>query len=272
MTYLRGISAGIAAAAMLGLAACGGGGGGGDDDNSSPPANPGSPQGFYEGSSGTTASRRDMLLHVLDNGRVYGLYTGPAGSDGGYIAGVVVGDGTTTGNTFAATNARDYNFESFRVTPASLSSTFDSGNEIEGTITPNGASAIRFSGEYDDAYEDKADLVTIRGGYHGTWASSEGDIAPKSQNNVQGYVSFTILPDGDVDFMTSDGCLADMDVTPRSKGNAYDVTFTAGALCPWPQYTQFKGHFFYAEDDVGYMFLTDDARTKTVMIIGEKQQ
>jgi hypothetical protein len=90
----------ISALAIL-LTACGGGGGsaGGGPVQASP-------AGLYNG----TGATRAFTVLVLDTGRYYALY-GPTGGSTSVIAGVIVGDGTASGSTFASANLHDFSLK-----------------------------------------------------------------------------------------------------------------------------------------------------------------
>jgi hypothetical protein len=70
---------------------------------------------------------------VLDTGRYYVLY-GPTGGSTSVIAGVIVGDGTASGSTFASTNLHDFSLEAGVISLGTLTSTFAAKTSFNGSV------------------------------------------------------------------------------------------------------------------------------------------
>lgn len=225
----------LALASVSVLASCGGDGGD-PTPTPTPPTPPASPAGFYVGTSGAGPTLREVSTLVLDNGRVYSLYSGPAGGPPTGIAGAVVGNGVTTGNTFTASPTRDFNFEVPSVTIGSLSASFTQRSSISGTVS-GGVPSVTFTGTYAPAYENAPSLATAAGTYNGlvgiTGVGSEG-------------ADVVVAPNGAITALSVGGCNLSGSASLHASGNVYDVTITVGAGCipSLPPGTVFTGHAY----------------------------
>lgn len=208
------------------LASCGGDGG---DPTPPPPA--ASPAGFYVGTSGAGPTLREVSTLILDNGRVYSLYSGPAGGPPTGIAGAVIGNGVTTGNTFTASPTRDFNFEVPSVTIGSLSASFTERSSISGTVS-GGVPAVSFTGTYSSAYGNAPSLAAAAGTYTGVVGFSGGSEAATAVVAANGAITATSVG----------GCNLSGTAGLHASGNVYDVTITVGAGCVFPAATVFTGH------------------------------
>lgn len=215
------------------LAACGGG--------SDAPAG-GSAAGLYNGQAGSGATAREFAVLVLDNGRTYGLYTGPAGGTPAYIAGVVIGNGSSSGNGFSASTVRDFNFESLTVTTGSLAATFSARASIGGTLNFTGVPPVAFTGTYDSDYERMPSLARLAGTYAGQVASTSG-----VQNG-----SVTVAADGSV-AGTAEGCSITGTAAPRPGANVYNLSILFGSGCVFPSGTRLEGHA-YLDETIGVLY------------------
>ena len=240
------------------LTACGGGS---DDNESAAEAAQKSPTGVYAGSSGSGSTLREFSVLVLDTGRFYSLYTGPAGTTPDYIAGVVVGDGSANGSNFTAATVRDFNFEDGEITEGSLSSAFVPKTSISGTVTAKTGGSIAFSGTYDTGYDLVPSLAKVTGTYTGDVVSSVGNET----------ASLTIASNGSITGASSGGCNVTGNVATHSSGNVYDVSMTFGAGCVQPSGTTFTGHAYLDEATKElYTVVSNTATTDGVLFIGTK--
>ncbi|WP_439589502.1 hypothetical protein [Hydrogenophaga sp.] len=239
------------------LASCGGDGG-------APPAPnpPASPAGFYVGTMGAGPTLRDVSTLILDNGRVYSLYSGPAGGPATGIAGAVVGNGVTTGNTFTASPTRDFNFEApASVTIGSLSASFTPRSSISGTVSGS-VPSVAFTGTYSPAYENAPSLAALAGTYAGdvgiTGTGSEG-------------ADVVVAPDGTVTALSDNGCNLSGTTTLHASGNVYDVTITVGAGCipSLPPGTVFTGHA-YLNGNVLHSIVMNPGLTEGLIFSGTR--
>ena len=212
----------MSALAIL-LTACGGGGGsaGGGPVQASP-------AGLYNG----TGATRAFTVLVLDTGRYYALY-GPTGGSTSVIAGVIVGDGTASGSTFASTNLHDFSLEAGVISLGTLTSTFAAKTSFNGSVAYSGGQTSVFTGTYNSAYETVPTLASVAGVYSGQVASVAGVETSTLTVNASGALSGT----------TSGGCSYTGTVEPHAAGNAYDVSTAFGAGCLFSGQT-FKGHAY----------------------------
>lgn len=200
------------AASLVSLAACGGGGGGGDDDKpAAPAAEPA--QGLWQGSTDTG---RTVTGIVLADGTYYFLYSPP--NDPSRVAGVVQGQGRSSGSTFSSGDARDFNLEGGGVASGTVSASFAARQRFDGKVTGQ-AGSVRFDTTYDRAYETVPTLAAIAGTYAGEVALSPG---------LEG-ASVTIAASGAISGSGGSGCAFSGQVTPRSDGNVYTLQLRFGA-------------------------------------------
>ena len=221
----------LAPASFFLLASCGGDGG----PAPAPTTPPASPAGFYVGTSGAGPTLRDVSTLVLDNGRVYSLYSGPAGGPPTGIAGAVIGNGVTTGNTFTASPTRDFNFEApASVTIGSLSASFTPRSSISVTVS-GGVPAVAFTGTYAPAYENAPSLATAAGTYIGDVGFSGGSEG----------ATVVVAANGTITANSTLGCNLSGAASLHASGNVYDVTITVGAGCiAFPPATVLTGHAY----------------------------
>jgi len=234
--------------------------GGDDDDSSSPPPPPStdSAEGLWIGS---TSTGRDIAGLLFNDGSYYVLYSGefnPA-----IIAGVVQGSGTSNNGSFTSTNAVDFNLEGGEVFPATISASYIAKQSFNGTLTyPSlGNTVVTFTSAYDPAYEITPSLSTLNGTYTGQVALSQG-----IEN-----ATMTINPAGDVSGAGQSGCTFTGAATPRTDGNAFNISITFGGdPCFFANQT-FSGIAYYDDADKGLVAAAPNAsRTDGVLFVGVK--
>lgn len=241
----------LASASML--ASCGGDGG---DPGPTPPT--ASPAGFYVGTSGAGPTLREISTLILDNGRIYSLYSGPAGGPATGIAGAVIGQGVTTDNTFTASPTRNFNFEVPSVTIGSLSATFTERSSISGMVT-GGVPSLTFTGAYSSAYEHAPSLAAAAGTYTGIVGFSAGREAATAVVAANGAITATSVG----------GCNLTGTAGLHASGNVYDVTITIGAGCVFPAATVFTGHG-YLNGSVLHSIVMNPGLTEGLIFSGSR--
>lgn len=238
----------IALAATTLLAACGGGG-------DSTPAAPSPAQGLWVG---TTSTNRAVTGLVFSDGSAYVLYSrvgNPA-----VLGGVVQGSSSAANGTWSSGDARDFNLEGAGVLSATLAGTYTAKQSLAGTVTYAGGSTSSFSGTYDASYESAPSLSTASGIYSGTVAFSQGSQAASVSLTAQGAVS-----------ANANGCIATGTATPRTDGNAFNLTLTYGpAPCFFAGQTFAGIAYFNAATKRLYAAAPNAARTDGVLFIGTK--
>jgi hypothetical protein len=210
--------------------------------------------------SGSTNTNRTVTGVVLGDGTYYVLYSVPGVPS--TIAGIVQGTGSVSGSTFASTNAKDFNFETPGVFSASVSATVISKQSLNGSITPSGSGAISFATVYDSDWEQTPTLSGLAGTYTGTVASSAGTES----------ATVTVSASGAVNGTGASGCTVTGTATPRTDGNAFNITLNwGGAPCLFAGQT-FQGHAYYdaVPDKRLFAAAPNAARTDGVLFTGTK--
>lgn len=183
----------------------------GGDNKSSSVAN--EYQGFYTSTSGDV----ETAAAILDDGSVYEVTT--QGSDVSVIRGTATG-----GNgSLSLTDGLLYRFDGKAATGVQISATYRTKQSLQGTVTPTGGATSSFSLNYDNHYDNAADVSTLVKSYAGTMRTQQG-------REITGV---SIQADGTVGVAMS-VCKALGKVTPRSKGNVYNVALTFDNIsnCP----------------------------------------
>ena len=204
------------------LAACGGGGdgdGSGDqgagDGGAAPVA---TAEGFYTGSS---SNGRSLSGVVLDDGRYWLMYA-PSGNSSA-IAGVVQGNSTANGGTFASGDGRDFNFEGDGMADLTVAGSHVARQSISGNLTYKGTTQpYAFTVAYDASYAQPVTLAAIAGSYAGAAGTLfENEAA-----------SFTVSASGAISGMGASGCRFTGTVAPRGTVAVYNLTLSfLGGVC-----------------------------------------
>jgi hypothetical protein len=205
-----------AAAAAVILTACGGGG------SSSPPAPAPTPSaaGVY---TGTTNTNRQASVLVLDDGRVYSLYS-PVGNPN-LIAGGIIGGISSANGALSNGNGLDYNFEGQGVNAVTISGTYVAKSSMSATLQYSNGAKTTFTGKYDSNYDTTPTQATVMGTFKGT-----------AVTNLGSDPSATITADANGSITgTGTGCAFTGSIKPHASGNVYDVTLSFGAgSCAYP--------------------------------------
>jgi hypothetical protein len=209
----------VGVALTLWLSACGGGDSG--------PAT--SAAGLYRGSGG--AGRAFEVL-VLDSGRYYAIY-GLTSASASPVAGVMVGDGATSGTAFDSGNLHDFSIESHTLATATLASTIAPATSINATLTYSGGQSATFNAAFDAGFNQSPSVSMLAGTY-------VGEIAGLSKTEASG---FTLDSSGVMAGSTLAGCSYVAIVLPHAHGNVYDISATFHTGCVEDGKT-LKGHAF----------------------------
>lgn len=230
-----------------------GGGGGGSGGGGGNPTQ--SVAGLW---IGTTNTGRAVTAIGLDPGTYYVLYS--VAGNPAVIAGAVQGTGSTSGSTFASSNARDFNLEGLGVNSATVSATVSTRRAFAGTIT-YANSAVTFNSTYDNDFETTPTQAAIAGAYTGSVASSAGVQAASAVIGADGALT-----------ANSAGCAATGTVTARSDGNVYNLAITFGpAPCIFPGQSFSGIGYFDSTAQRFYGAAPNAARTDGVLFVGTKQ-
>jgi hypothetical protein len=202
------------------LVACGGGG------DAGPVA---SLAGLYEGSGG---SNRASEFLVIDDGRYYLVY-GLSSASAAPVGGVILGDGSANGSTFASSNAHDFNLLSRTLLTGTLNSTVVPKASASTALVRSDMTSATFSGTFNGASGVDASATALMGTYAGEFAGLGGTDASVLTVDALGVVAGT----------TSGSCTYAGLALPRSHANAYDLSLTFGTGCANAGSTQ-HGHAF----------------------------
>jgi hypothetical protein len=238
-------------AASLVAVGCGGGGGGAGPT----PATNTTAQGLW---SGKTSTNRTVTGLVLSDGTYYVLYSSIGNA--AIIGGVVHGTGTSTAGTFSSTDAKDFNIEGAGVVPATFSATVAAKQSLNGSINYSNGATSSFTSTYDPSFETTPLLATVAGTFTGQVASSAGVQAATITVSTTGAISGG-----------ASGCATTGTATPRTDGNAYNVSLTFGASpCLFANQTLTGIAYFDASTKRLYAATPNAARTDGVLFAGSK--
>lgn len=207
MTISRLLSFGVALSTVSACVGCGG-----HFEASSPtPA-----RGLY---AGPMSNERLLNLLVMGDGTYWGIYSTEANDS--LVAGLIQGQGRTSGTGFTSLNGRDFNLEGLGIQNFTLSATFEEMMSIGGTARYSPSSFVTFMSAYDDDFELTPALAPISGNYTGSFASSSGT----------GSATLSINAAGAITGSGASGCTFGGTISPRSDGNVFDVSirFSGGA-------------------------------------------
>ena len=241
---------------LMVLSACGGGG-----SSSSAPATNSPAQGLWVG---TTNTNRTISALVLGDGTYYVLYTAEGSASS--IEGFSQGSGTATASpwTFTSSDLKDFNFVGLGVNAATLSATYTTKQKFDGTITYTGGTTTTFTSTYDTQYETVPSLATLAGSYTGTAVVVSTVNIPNTP--------ITISSSGAIS-SSSNGCTMTGTTSPRSEGNAYNIslTFAANGCAAAVAGQTMTGVAYYASATKSmYIFAPNAARTGGVFYVGTK--
>lgn len=243
---------GIGLSMALSVVGCGGGGGG----STPAPAADSPAAGLW---LGTTADNRAVTGLVFENGLYYVLYS--VSGDATTIAGVIQGNGSTSGATFTSSNARDFNLEGDGVLNATVAANFAEKSTLSGTVTYGPGLTNTFTSSYDSDYELTPSTAALAGTYTGEVAFSLGNEA----------ATVTVAANGTFTGTGASGCAVSGTATPRAKGNAFVISLTfGGAPCYFANQT-LTGIGYYDAAAKQFISATPNAsRTDGILFVGTK--
>ncbi len=185
----------------------------GDGDTSLPapaPLTASTAEGFW---TGMTNTNRTVTGVVLDDGVYWFLYS--VGGDPSVIEGVLQGDSNAQDGALNSLHAKDFNVER-PVTPvldATINGSYTTKQSLSGSYQSNVPDT--FTTTYNSDYELTPDITAVAGTYTG----------PVAQNET---VNVTVSAAGGISGTSSTGCRITGSVSPRTRGNVFDVTITFG--------------------------------------------
>ncbi len=201
------------------IAACGGGGGGSAVPE--PPAPDVSAAGIWDG---TNSNDAEFGVLVLDGGEYYAVYT--ASGNSAVVAGLIRGNGTTSGSKFTSSDGRDYNFEGAGVTTGRLDATVVFQTTLNGTVAADAdpSEQVTFTSTFNPLFNQTPSLDAVAGVYQGVLSTAAG---PE-------FLRLEIKRSGEMfggDF-GSFGCWYLGTIEPHPTGNSYRVSLRIGPPPP----------------------------------------
>ena len=248
--YSHRVRSAAACTVLAGLAACGGGGDGNEPPTPPAPVQHVIPEGIWLGNSTTN---RTVSLLMWASGNFYLTYS--AVGDPNVVTGFTQGTGTAEDSAFTSSSGVDFNTETNtinlgpRVTGNfALRQTFTGALSLIPGRPPDLSFATAFSNTSDQA-PSLANLATT---YTGQVTTMSG---PRN-------ATLTITTLGSFSGTDALGCTFTGTVTPRSRGNAYDMAWTQGGAPCALALRSFSG-IAYADSAARRLYIlgTDGAAT-----------
>lgn len=270
------LTLGSLCAALL-LSGCGSDSGSGSAPGATvpPPTTtaPAGVQGSWRGSiNSPTPSSRLLEAIVLDDGTLWMAYSTSADASQTdaliNAAGIIKGQGTPdeAGGVFAVTNARQISLEDNKRTGVDVTSSFITGSSFNGSITRDEGpvttqlpSPAEFTTLYRTAYNNNLTLAHLTGSYQGSVTTGTGKRS----------ASLSIDAAGAVTGNDNAGCTLTGKVTPRSRGNVFDLSLTWGSEggCSSNAGTSLAGVVSLEANRIGVM-ATDADMKKAIILVG----
>ena len=243
---MKTITTTIAALGII-LSSCGG-------TNVPPP--PSAAQGLW---CGTTNTDRSVISLILSDGLFYVLYSSVGDPD--TIAGVIQGNGTTNGNSFSSSNAKDFNLEGGGVIDATVSANFSARKTLNGTVSYTSYRGSTLTSTYRADYELTPSVPALAGTFTGQVASSVG---------VEN-ATVTLARNGTLSGSGESGCALTGSVTPRTDGNAFATSITfGGPPCYFENQTFTGTSYFDATTRRLYSVTPNPDRSDGILFVGTK--
>ena len=217
------------------ITACGGGGDA-TSDSALPPAQ--SPTGFW---NGTTSTGLTAALAVFPDGTAWAAYAGTTTL--GFVNGNINGAAT------------DFNLTSGTVTNGTIATTATTKQSISSLVSAGGQT-VTFNGTYDASFEQAPSLAAAAGTFTGIGPNAGATVTLGTNGSVAGNDA---------------GCTFTGTATPRTDGNAFNVTVTFGpAPCAFPGLTG-SGIAVYDDTDRSLLAaVVNPARTAGAIFLGTK--
>ncbi|MDO8653599.1 MAG: hypothetical protein Q7R66_15555 [Undibacterium sp.] len=163
---------------------------------------------------GTTDNGRNVIGLVLDDESFWLLYSSPTNSN--IIAGAIQGSSFSNNGSFASLNAIDFNLEGKGLLASILSVSYTQKQSFNGTAHYSAINnpTLAFTTNYSADYDQAPSLAAIAGTYLGAFSDKSGSESG----------TLTISSGGAVKLSALSGCTSVGTVSPRAKGNAYNLS------------------------------------------------
>jgi len=234
-------------------AACGGGYSESDASSLSQPTAT-SAEGRWTGS---TLTGRTIAGLVLDDGSYWLFYT--ARDNPHVLAGLVHGTGTSHSGSFGSSNTRDFNLEGAGIHTATMRGSYEPKQSFHGTIAYVTGDTKSFTSTHAADYESVPNLALVAGTYVGLRADHH-------------TVTVTVDSVGTLSGHASDGCPVVGILSPRAKGNVFNVSVTfGGGACRDGTETVTGVAWYDAATNHLYSAALNSARTTSFIFLGTKR-
>lgn len=239
--------AALIAGGALVLTACGGGGGGDGSDsgnsNNPPVVAPGGTSPVAGGWSGSaTSSGEAARVFVTADGTMWAFLSASEVPMDLYAGGLTAATGQLSASTLRA-----FDFQTKTAAAATATGSYTAGSAMNVTITPVAGTATTIAltsiGSADYAPGAAASMATITGGWGGSFLPGETGVV-------------SILGDGTVNTITSEGCSSAGVVTARANENVFDMQLVLGpAPCAAPGATAVGSIFIVGSGSGARMYM-----------------
>lgn len=259
----------LAICLMSGLVACGsfancfnsgfapaacGGGYGYWDVSSLPQPTTTSAEGRW---TGVTPTGRAVAGLVLEDGSYWLFYT--ARDHSTVLAGLIQGTGTSHSGSFGSSNTRDFNLEGGGIHTATMHGSYVPNKSFLGTIAYFTGDTESFTSMYDRDSESAPDLNLVAGTYAGI----------RTDHHT---VTVTVDSAGTLSGHSLEGCTVAGSLSPRAKGNVFNVTLTfGGGACRQGAETVTGVALYEAATQRLYSAALNSARTTSYLFLGTKR-
>lgn len=164
---------------------------------------------------GTTDTNRTGAGLVFADGSYYFIYSRPG--DASVIGGVTAGTLSVSGPNVVSNDGRDFNLEGQGLNTGTATATPVAKMSLNGSVTYTRGTTVKFNLSYDPSFELTPMLADLVGSYTGSSVSSRGVQSTSVTINASGAFGGTVA-----------GCNYSGAATPRTDGNAFNLTVSFG--------------------------------------------
>ena len=207
--------------------------------------------------TGTTSTGRAVAGLVLEDGSYWLFYT--ATDNPNILAGLVQGSGTSHSGSFGSSNTRDFSLEGAGIHAATMRGSYVPNKSFGGTITYFIGEIESFTSTYDKDSESAPNLNRVTGTYVGLRADHH-------------MVTVMVDAAGTLSGHSTDGCTVAGILSPRPKGNAFQISMTFGGCTCRNGIETLTGVAFYdAVTNRLYSAALNNARIISFLFLGTKR-
>ena len=211
--------------------------------------------------TGSLNNGRSLSGLVLDDGTGWFLYS--VAGNPSVIAGLVQGNGSSQNGSFTLSNGMDFNLEGNGINSVSITGTYVMKQSLNGTVTYQNQNfgQTTFTSTYNADYDLTPNANLLVGTYTGSATTAGG---PE-------LTTVTLSAPGSITGANNSGCNFTGSFSPRTHGNAYDVSVTfAGGVCSHGTSTVTGIGFFNAATKTLYSAGVNNTRTNGFIFVGTK--